>query len=75
LLALLARRGFGQCAQLLPDFSMQSLGQFVEDVQHAVVPTSLVTRGGKDFVEGCPEPQGAVADRQQRRFHQATLLE
>jgi integrase len=39
-----------------------------------VVPTALVPRG-KDLVEGGPELQGTVADRQQRRLGQAALLE
>jgi hypothetical protein len=54
---------------------MQPFGQFVEHVQHAVIPAALVTRRRKNLVEGRPEPQRAIANRQQRRFGQTALVE
>jgi hypothetical protein len=54
--------------QLLTHLGLQTLGQLVEHIQSSVIPTPLMASGGKDLVQCRPQPQRAVADRQQRRL-------
>src|SRR5262252_7019558 len=74
-LTLLARGRLRERCQLRADLLVQPLGHLVEHVQSAVVPTPLVTGGGEDLVQRRPQPQCAIADRQQRRLVEASLLE
>ena len=68
-------RGFGGRAVLgQPDFAQIPMGvglnrlrQLVENVQTLVLPTPLVAGRGKRFLQGLPEAERAVADRNVRR--------
>ena len=75
MLALLAARCFGQLVHLLAHRRPQALGQFVEDVQRAVIPTPLMAGSGEDLVERRPQAQCAIADSQHRCFLKPALLE
>jgi hypothetical protein len=61
--------------ELLARFGVQPSRQLVEDVEAAVVPAALVTRRREDLVEGCPEPEGAVADRHEGRLGEAAVTQ
>jgi hypothetical protein len=76
LVATVLTAGSGRC---LPDLSQalagvrpQALEQLVQDVASPVIPAALVAGLGEDLREGCPQPEAAVADREQR-CHQAAL--
>jgi len=54
---------------------LNGLRQLVEDVQGLVLPTPLVTRRRKCFVQSLPEAERAVAHRDVRRDRQTARLQ
>ena len=51
-------------------------GELVQDIiEGAVVPAALVAGFGEDLIQGRPEPQASVADRQQGRLDHASVAQ
>ena len=75
-------RGFGfrparrqiDVPQVVLHCAQHGFGDLVEHVADFVAPAPLVSRAGEDLVEGLPDPQSAVTDRQFRSDPQAALL-
>jgi hypothetical protein len=73
--ALLARGRLGECPQFRADLRLKAFGQFVEHVQRSMIPAPLMARGGKDLVKRRPQPQRAIANRQQRCLRESAFFE
>src|SRR5579863_8335766 len=54
--------------ELLADLAVEPLGQLVDEVHCAMVPTTSVAGLWENVVEGRPDAERAVPDHQQRRL-------